>query len=159
MMHKVAMALVVCLSALVACGPSAEYEANFDFEGQNWSPDAQPTFSFSVEEPQAEYDIFYHIRHSRDYPYQNLYVQLFIEDSARNVLKSELQNISLFDPKTGQPEGSGVGATLTREIRGTKNFVFPGPGTYTVRLEQRNRTEEAPSISSFGIRVFKSQSE
>lgn len=136
---------------LSACGPEVIFQKAYDFEDEIWNADELAVFEVEIPDVSIPTDFFYNIRYRREYPYQNLYVQLQIEDSTGAVLLSQLQNISLFDAKTGEPKGKGLGSSKDREIRGLKEYTFPSPGTYTIKVEQRNRDEATPHVVSFGL--------
>ena len=141
---------------MCACSSDSIFREKQDFEDQTWLEEDQIRFSVEILDASIPYDVFYFVRHTRDYPFQNLYVHVYLEDSNQRVIESQLQNLVLFDPKTGEPKGSGLGSILTRELRGLKAFTFPEPGTYTIRIEQRNRAEATGGVDSFGIQVLPS---
>lgn len=145
------LGMMVLLGLASACNSPGVYHGKFDFEYELWPPDEEVIFDMEVPEAEVPYDLYYQVRHARDYAYQNLYVRITVQDSTGQVLKAELQNIPLFDAKTGKPMGSGYGSTLSREIRALRNLTFAEAGTYTVRLLQRNREGEAEGIRSLGI--------
>lgn len=150
MMRKL---LFVCVlgTLATACSSDKEFQEKYDFEDQTWPVDELPEFTIEVAETNLEYDVYYSIRHTQDYPFQNMYVQVRITGTEGEVLKSELQNVVLFDPKSGEPKGSGLGSLITRNVRGLRNFQFPEAGVYTFQFEQRNRAEVTTGIDSFGI--------
>ena len=64
----------------------------------------------------------------------------------------------LFDPKTGQPYGNGLGDLFDQKVHFLKNYNFPATGKYTIKVLQYMREDQALSgIASFGIKIEKSQ--
>ena len=53
------------------------------------------------------------VRNKNSYAFNNLYVkyELFHEDS---LIKTDLTEVILFEPKTGKPLGTGMGSTFDR---------------------------------------------
>lgn len=147
--------LFVCAMGMIAtgCNSNKLFQEKYDFEDQVWLEETLPEFSVEISDASQAYDIFYSVRHTQDYPFQNLYVQLRLADTTGGLLKSELQNVLLFDPKSGEPFGSGLGSLITRNVRGVKGYQFPEAGTYVFQFEQRNRSEATAGIDSFGIWV------
>lgn len=146
--------LMGCLLAVTACDTNRVFERNKEFEDRIWNIDSIPSFQFEIEERQEKYDITLNIRNTLTYPFQNIYITYFLEDTTGRVLKKDLVNYQLFDGKTGEPLGEGgLGDVYDHRFLLLDNYSFPGAGTYSVRLEQFMRRDSLPEIISVGIRV------
>lgn len=138
-----------------ACDSNRVFEDNKDLEGNVWPKEELISFEFEIENIEIPYTIYTNIRNASDYPYHNLYYQFSLKDSAGSVLKEELQNINLFDPKTGEPYGSGLGDLFDHRQVLLMNYKFPYRGEYSLSLEQYMRRDTLPLILSLGVRVEK----
>lgn len=146
-----AVALITCL--FMACDESRIFEQNADIHEKTWNVDSIKSFSFKIENPGRSYDLYYNFRNTRAYPYRNLYVQYTLEDSLGNKLDSGLHNINLFDPKTGEPFGSGLGDIYDHQVLALEDYIFKNPGWYRFKIQQYMRIDNLPEITSVGLRV------
>lgn len=148
---------IATLFALLACDKQRVYEKNIDLTGNQWYIDTIPSFTFRIDEPSRPYNIYYNIRNAVTYPYYNLYVTYYLQDSTGKAISSHLQNLTLADAKTGKPLGNGLGDIFDHQILSLKNYQFPHAGTYTFRIKQYMRQDPLPLIVSVGVRVEKAQ--
>ncbi len=141
------------LLLMSACDFDKIYDDYVDMDNQVWHVDTLPHFQFEVLDNSLPYQIDYKIRYALGYPYQNLYVTYYLEDEEENLVSSDLQEIVLFDSKTGEPRGSGLGDIFDYEVTGLSEVTFPNAGKYHFRLKQFMRQEELPFVMSVGIAV------
>ena len=149
---------LVCLAALLAlaaCDEKRIYEQNRDLAGNQWYIDTIPSFTFRIADASKPYNIYFNVRNAISYPYYNLYVTYYLQDSTGKQIESRLQEWLLADSKTGKPLGEGLGDIFDHRIISRKNFRFPYNGTYTFRLKQYMRQDPLPFIMSVGVRVEK----
>ncbi|MTI31702.1 gliding motility lipoprotein GldH [Xanthovirga aplysinae] len=140
---------------LFACDSKRLYEKNVDFEQKYWAVNNIPEFVFDVADPTISYNIYFNVRNTLSFPYQNLYVTYYLEDSTGNLLSSALQNLVLFDKKTGAPLGKGLGDIFDHQIPVLSNYKFEQGGQYQLRVEQFMRTDTLSDVLSVGVRVEK----
>lgn len=145
--------LVILIMSITSCDFDKVYDNYVDLENQVWHVDSLPHFEFEIDDASIDYQIEYKVRYALGYPYQNLYVTYYLEDDGSNLISSDLQEIVLFDSKTGEPRGSGLGDIFDYQVMGLPNVKFPKAGKYHFRLKQFMRQEELPFIMSIGISV------
>jgi len=114
-------------------------------------------FEFVLPGPDQRCNLYYSIRHSNEYPFQNLYLQYYLEDSTGNLLSKNLDNIQLFEPVTGIPIGDGLGDIFVLKKVFLENYAFKNPGLYRLRVDHFMRMDTLPEILSIGIRVESSE--
>ena len=129
------------------------YEKNIDFNQKYWDIDSVPTFSFTIPDAGKAYDIYWNVRNTASYPYRNLYLTYYLEDSLGTSLSSALHDMVLFEPKTGEPYGDGFGGVYDHQFLALPQQKFPAKGTYSIKLKQYMRTDSLPEILSVGVRV------
>jgi gliding motility-associated lipoprotein GldH len=142
-------------SGLFACDSQRVYEENKDFEQKVWLSDSIPVFTFEIKQPELKYNIYYNIRNTVAYPYQNLYLTYYLEDTLGRQVSSALHNMTLFDPKTGKPRGNGLGDIFDHQILALPEYQFDSAGVYNFRIEQYMRMDTLPEILSVGVRIEK----
>ncbi len=86
-------------------------------------------------------------------------MKYYLEDSAGVMLSSELQELILFDKKTGEPLGEGLGDLFDRGVPVFEDQKFPYAGEYNFKVKQFMRMEALPGILSFGLKVQQPESE
>lgn len=141
------------LFMLFACDEQRIYEKNIDLEGNQWYIDTIPSFSFRIDHPSRRYNIYYNIRNAVSYPYYNLYLTYYLQDSTSKQLSSHLQELTLADATTGNPLGDGAGDIFDHQIISLKNYKFERAGTYVFKVKQYMRQDPLPGIMSVGVRV------
>ena len=146
-------------SILISCSESVVIEEYKDIPNGIWHVDSLASFEFEIEDTLTWYDINYNVRYAADYAYFNLYVTYYIEDSIGSIVESELQNLVLFDKKTGEPLGQGLGDLYDREIPIFQKYRFKKSGKHFFKVKQFMRIEELPGILAFGVRIADSSQE
>lgn len=136
-----------------ACDYSAVYKNYVDIDNGVWHVDSVPTFDFTIVDASKEYEVNYNIRYTVEYPFRNLFITYTLEDSSGNVLKSDLQEINLFENKTGAPLGKGLGDIFDIEVLGITPLKVNNAGNYRIKLRQFMRKENLEAIMSVGIAV------
>lgn len=92
------------------------------------------------------------VRFSEEYSFSNCYVRVISYDSARVILENRLINVPLFDSKSGEPLGKGVGSTYTKYD--TLPFTFM-PETKSLTFLQYMRTDQLTGIEAVGLKILK----
>jgi len=138
-----------------ACNNDRVFEGKKDFEDRFWPKQEQVHFDFEIQDKDSEYNLFYTLRYSNTYPYQNIYLQYYLEDSSGKVVSKELDNILLFNAITGIPTGDGLGDIITLQKQFLGHYKFPAEGLYNFNIEQFMRLDTLPEILTVGLRLEK----
>jgi gliding motility-associated lipoprotein GldH len=153
-MRKYFFMMIACVTSLYSCDPNVVTNENYDVTDRSWGINEIPSFQFEIQDPEKRYDIFYNIRNTIEYPYHNLYITYFLEDTVGNVISTDLHNMDLFDRKTGKPKGSSsLGDIYEHLILALPQYKFDTAGVYQIRLQQFMRMQELPEIVSVGVKV------
>lgn len=145
--------VLAILLVIVGCDSSRIYEENADLPKAIWREDSIKAFQFQIEDAMQPYNLYVNITNKVDYPYYNLYYRYWLADSLNRSLKTGLMNADLFDAKSGEPKGSGVGDIFDHQSPILENYTFPSEGTYSISFQQYMRTDSLPGIRSVGTRV------
>ena len=150
--HAAFLAIALyCLS----CDSNAIYKSYVDLKDTNWYVKNVPTFTFEVKDETVPYNIYLLVRNASQYPYNNLYVTRYIYGTDGKILSNRLEEIMLFDQKTGKPLGDGLGDIYDHKVISSRSFMFPTKGKYTIKLKQYMRQDPLPYIMSMGVSVEK----
>lgn len=150
-MRIICLLLTICL--LSSCDDQRLYENNKELADKYWLADSVLNFEFEVQDIGTPYNLYINIRNTASYPYENIYLTYYLKDSLDKELKSELINYNLFDPKTGQPFGEGLGDIFDHQFLLLKNYQFQTTGTYSFNLQQYMRMDSLPEVLAAGVRV------
>ncbi|MFN3783740.1 MAG: gliding motility lipoprotein GldH [Spirosomataceae bacterium] len=144
-------------SFLMSCEVDGVYKGKKDFPELGWRVRDIPTFTFKVERPEEPLNYYYIVRNDVDYAYYNLFIKYTLLDSSGRVIRAKMEEITLFDPKTGKPFGKGLGDIFDHQIKATslQNFRFPAPGNYTIKIEQYMRQDPLAGIMTMGLTIEK----
>lgn len=146
--------LIILAVIFINCDPNRIYEMNEEFKNGVWHADSVPIFSFNIPE-EGKYDVFMNIRNTSSYPYQNIYVTYFLEDTLGQLLKKELVNFDLFHPKTGKPFGEGgIGDIYGHQLILLNDYQF-NKEAYRFRIQHYMRTDSLKDILAVGLRINK----
>ena len=92
------------------------------------------------------------VRFNESYPFSNCYVRVISYDSVGVILENKLINVPLFDSKSGEPLGKGIGSTYTKYD--TLPFSFK-PETRSLTFLQYMRTDQLIGIEALGVKILK----
>jgi len=142
------------LLVLFSCDLSRVYEQQVDFPEKAWMVVDKPQFDFDIKDHTQNYNLYYTVRNSLDFPFSRLFVDYALTDSSNNQLRKDLLSSYLFDQKSGEPFGnSSIGDLFDHRFPIVTNYHFDKPGRYSITLEQFNRLDTLQGILAVGIRV------
>lgn len=147
---------LIILSSLffVSCAKIGVFEKTAPIPSQSWSYNNKLSFTFTITDTSAAYNVFIVIRHTDAYNYNNLWLTLGSQAPADTV-RSQNINLELGNDAKGW-EGTGMDDIF--ELR--KN-ITPGPvpfkktGDYTFTISHIMRENPLQHILNAGIRVEK----
>jgi len=137
------------------------YEENVDLkspagEPYVWDVQQRPTFTFTIADTAARYDVYFDVRNASGYGFYNLYLKHTLTGpTGRPVGPPLLHQMVLMNPKTGEPLGAGAGDIFDHQFLALRQQHFAQLGAYKLTLEQYMRQNQLPGIMSVGVRVVK----
>ena len=72
--------LVVLIAALTSCDKNRVFEENQDIPDNSWQIKNVPQFSFTIQEPASNYNIYFNVRNALFYEFYNLYMRAELLD-------------------------------------------------------------------------------
>lgn len=145
---------IACIS-LWYCTPRDDFRSIHDLKGSEWPIDSLHSYTFTITDTNKSYDFYYLIRNATAYPFYNLYIKRSLADSTGKTLSVSMEELLLFNAKTGKPYGDGLGDIFDHKfkIKSLSNYRFPKPGVYTFSMEQYMRQDPLLGIMSVGVSV------
>ncbi len=147
------IAYFVSAIVLFSCNTIDVFEKFESFPKNEWHVSKQPSFSFEVKDSSAPYHIYFVIRHTDAYKYNNIWVNITTK-SPLGIMQTQLVNLKLADNANGWL-GAGMDDIFYSRIKITKAPVTLKAGIYTFTIAQAMRDEPLAAVLSAGIRVEK----
>lgn len=145
--------LILLAFQLTSCDANRVFEKNVELPQKMWLADSTVHFEFTLASSKKRYNLYYNIRNTRSYPFQNIYVRYHLHDTLGNEVGKSLINQDLFDPKTGRPYGSGIGDVFDHQFLILENYKFDRVGVYQFNLQHYMRPDTLQEIVSVGLRL------
>lgn len=135
---------------LASCGKNVVLDELHTFEDSRWHMDSVVTVVWEPEQSENPVFMSMYIRHSTEYPYNNLFLFRSIE-STQGVEYTDTVNVALADP-LGVWNGSGMSNLKTLEIPIGQGAVrFRNDERYTLKITQGMRDTVLYGIQDVGV--------
>ncbi len=153
MIRQSSLLILILSLTIFSCKKINVYEKQVSIPDFKWSKTFVPTFQFDNSISSNQNFVFAVIRHTHNYPYNNIWVRLTATSPKDSVIVKDI-NIPLTTNNQNK-EWAGVGMDDIYEIR-AKLSPFSGElGNYTFKLENIMRDNPLPEIMNVGLRIEK----
>lgn len=143
--------LVVITFLLTACGPNYILDETRELASDGWSYTDPLEFEVDIKDTLKIYNLFLEVKHSVDYGYQNMYIQIYTEFPSGEKIKERV-SLELAD-KVGGWFGDCNSENCTIRIPIQEGAFFNVPGHYKFKLEQFMRKERLPNIEYISFQI------
>lgn len=153
------IAALSLLLSITSCSTNDMYEKTVTLSHHEWNNVYKPSFTFNIKDTAAAYDIFFIIRHTDRYNYNNIYINLITKQPGADSTQKARYDLTLATDAEGW-RGTGMDDIYEHRIRLTPanlEFHFRKAGTYTFQLEQIMRENPLKNVLNVGLRVEKKQ--
>ena len=142
----------VSLLMLSSCMRGRIYEKYESLQNWDWNYADSKSFPIEIKEPGKHYNIYVNVRHSEDYLYSNLWVQLQIKKPGN---KEDNQRFALtLATQEGRWLGTRLGSIYDiPPFLVLQNYSIPDIGQYNFILRHAMRDDKISGIMDVGIRV------
>lgn len=138
---------------ILSCTHIDLYEKNVNIPGHQWKSDFRPSFSFTIKDLTVGYRLFFVIRHTEKYNYNNIWINLFSQPPGDSLRKVAYE-IKLATDEKGWL-GSGMDDIYELRQPLTPGGLFLKPGEYHFSIEQIMREDPLLNVLSVGLRLEK----
>jgi len=136
----------------VACNTIDVYEKIATIPVHEWSSNNRLPFNFTATDTSAYYNIYFVIRHTESYHFNNIYVDF---TSVLPDKKSETQRLNLSLTNGNGWLGTAMDDIIEQRVLISKNPIRLAKGDYTFYLQQVMREDPLQNVLNAGIRVEK----
>lgn len=154
---KYAIRLLVIYSMfLYGCTGSAGFKEIRDIKNSEWAIAKKEVFVFENKDTLSKQTVNYLVRNSVSYPYYNLYLSHQLSDPNGKVISSGMDEVILFNQKTGKPYGDGLGDIFDNRVVVPKltSVVLNKMGKYKLTVTHNMRPDPLTGIMSIGLEVL-----
>lgn len=137
-----------------ACTTIDLYEKNVPIPGHQWKSSFKPEFTFIIKDTTSSYQVFFIIRHSEKYNYNNIWINLYSQPPGETLHKAPYE-LQLATIEKGWL-ASGLDDIYEHRIRLTEEIKLKA-GEYKLKLENIMREDPLMNVMSVGLRVEKKQ--
>ena len=156
---------MACSLQLISCTTIDLYEKVVPVPKHQWQSAFKPQFTFTIRDTTVPYQAFVILRHTNQYKYNNIWVNLLA-----NAPTDTVQKLSLELPLANKQGwlGSGMDDVFEHRVRiggeivklgfvkmSADGFYFSQPGNYTFTLEQIMRDDPLMHVMNVGLRLEK----
>lgn len=153
-MRKFSSYIVISI-ILFSCNlSSGVFEKNFAIPDQAWQSSVKPDIGFTIKDTASLYNIFFVIRHSDAYNYNNIWIRASLDRQEESDMKSQQYDLSLATNDRGWL-GSAMDDIYEARLLIQPRIRFKRPGDYHIILEQIMREDPLKHVLDVGIRLEK----
>lgn len=158
--NKLLLLLIVSLF-LFSCDKKRVFDEYKELSGK-WKKEDVIQFTFEQNDTITPYNLFLNIRNNNEYPFNNLFVIVSLQQP------DSLVKVDTLEYAMANADGSLMGEGFS-DIKESKlwyqeNFVFKQKGNYTVEIQQALRetgsvsgVEELKGVTEVGFRIEKTK--
>ncbi|MFV0390730.1 MAG: gliding motility lipoprotein GldH [Paludibacteraceae bacterium] len=138
---------------IVACHQNEVYFQYRPVPAKGWDKDSLLVFEYDIQDTVSKYDVFVHVRHYGNYPYQNFWLFMQNTDVNGNTSKDTIECYLADD--YGKWLGTG-NVIKEMPIYYKQQISLPDSGTYHMTIGHGMRDSLLVGIKEIGVRVEKS---
>jgi gliding motility-associated lipoprotein GldH len=155
---QLSVAYIVLLTSFIlnSCTHIDIYEKTVAVPGHQWAGSYKPEFQFEINDNAVPYNVFFVIRHTEKYNYNNIFINLKSKQAGTDSTITQRLDITLATNEKGWL-GTGMDDIYEQRIKLSPEAgtYFPKSGTYTFTLEQIMREQPLEHVMNVGIRIEK----
>lgn len=140
--------LVIMLNS---CGKTYHYQNTISIPNQAWSYQDTVDFQFDILDTTKIYNLLIDIDHTTNYPFQNMYVEIFTKFPEGQRIK-EMVSLELAN-RAGAWNSDCRGETCNLEIPIQEGAFFNQAGAYTISFKQFMRKNPLKGIKKLGLKI------
>jgi gliding motility-associated lipoprotein GldH len=154
---KIVFLFLIFCCTLISCREIDLFEKNISIPNMLWFNNYNATGSFLVKDTNSTYNLLLVLRHTDDYQYNNIWLNIGLQAPGDTGLQYQKINIALGDDAQGW---AGVGMNDIWEVRKVISGVpkkFIKAGDYNFSIAQLMRDNPLLQVISVGMSVQKAK--
>ena len=143
---------ITCCLLLSSCITGDLYEKTVALPKHEWKSDYKPEFDFTITDSISLYKVFFVIRHTEKYNYNNIWINLYSQPPGDTLHKASYE-LQLATNDRGWL-ALGMDDIYEHRIKLTESVRLK-PGMYKLMLENIMREDPLQHVLNVGIRIEK----
>ncbi len=153
-MKRISFCFLLLFIFLSGCARIDLFEKAVTLPKQEWALANRPEITFDIKDTSASYKVYFIVRHTDAYRYNNLWIKLYSKLPGEQTERSDRYEIPLSTDSRWL--GTGMDDIFDHRVLLYHDPVkFFKPGRYTLRLEQDMRVDPLENVLNVGIRIEK----
>lgn len=154
-MKPLAYILILSLT-LGSCVQTGVFEKTATFPKHEWRAGEKQVIRFNISDTNSNYRLFFVIRHTNAYRYNNLWIKVGSKGPADSIL--HVQQFDLPLATNNKWNGTGIDDIYEQRILlSQRSLHVQKPGTYEFTIEHIMREDPLQEILNAGIRLEKTK--
>lgn len=149
-MRKIAFLLIGMVFILSSCQQKNIYSHFYSIPTEGWHADSVMDYSIEIEDSVMNHEVLIVLRHTSQYPYQNLW--LFVDEYVGDRCVHHDTIEAQMADEYGRWLGSGL-KTYELPLLYDEHYRFGHSGAHSFKLRQGMRTEWLKGITDVGVVV------
>jgi len=150
--------ILVAVLSFCACSGKTVFSEYQPLPREGWHADSALCFGFAAPDTISPYDVIISIRHTQQYPYQNMWLFISGNRTAVTGHLSSRDTIEFFlADDRGRWLGNGYGNLREMPVLYMHNHIFRSTDTLSLCIEQAMRENTLRGISDVGVKIVKSE--
>ncbi len=145
--------LVPCVLCFSTCTTIDLYEKTVPLPNHEWKSGYKPEFSFTITDSTSLYDVFFVIRHTEKYNFNNIWVNYYYQQPS-DTLHKESREFQLATNEKGWL-ATGMDDIYEHRRKLSQEAGKLKAGTYKFILENIMREDPLQHVLNVGIRIEK----
>ena len=144
--------LVILLAGLfTSCRHNIVYSEFISIPSAEWHSDMLPQFDYTITDKDADYRMLIYVRHTEQYPYQNMW--LFVRDN-----KGHRDTIEFYlADDRGRWLGDKHHGFIEMPVLLEEQYHFPDTGKYCISVQQGMRDSVLRGVMDVGVEIVKGE--
>lgn len=154
-MRNPLLLFILAVSFVFSCSiPTGVFEKNIALPRQEWQSSFRPEIDVTIRDTASLYNIYFVIRHSDAYNFNNIWIRATVEQPGETSTRSQQYDLALASNEKGWL-GSAMDDIYETRILIQPQTKFKKSGDYRFTLEQIMREDPLKHVLNVGIRVEK----
>ncbi|MEO7923728.1 MAG: gliding motility lipoprotein GldH [Chitinophagaceae bacterium] len=155
LLKRLLVFLVMSIFLLASCTSIDLYERSVAIPGHAWKSSYKPSFTFTIKDTAASYQLFLVLRHTDEYNYNNIFINLTTKQLGSDSTRTGRYDLRLATDTEGWL-GTGMDDIYEHRIPLTPAAgQFRIAGDYTFTVEQIMREDPLGNVFNVGLRIEK----
>lgn len=155
MIKNFSLTLLLAAICFTACDDDYLFKEKKEIQGGRWSYADSLSYTISVADTAALYNLYIEFEHADTFPTQNLYLKLHTRFPDGKTVHKQ-RSFEFFDFE-GNPIGKCSGGRCTVKALLQNNLYFNQIGDYVIGLEQFTRINPLPGIAGISLLLEKTE--